>query len=126
MARRGGAGGSLERYALQLEDQSGNPVNFVSDTDKYALITGLVLHSAGKRQLADGDYRAALETLTSGDEAFNLCNSAHLKVRAVAPGLTRKQVELLVRKAAPGAPWGLAAWLGVWAHLQAVYPPGGS
>jgi hypothetical protein len=117
MARRGGAGASLDRYALQLEDQSGNPINFVSETDKYALVTGLVLHAAGKRQLADGDHRAALETLTSGEEAFQLCNSAHLKVRAHVRE---------VSGAAFGRWWcptGSVALLGVWSHPSALHSP---
>ena len=36
---------------LQLEDQNGNAVQFLSHEDKHALVTGLVLHASGQASL---------------------------------------------------------------------------
>ena len=70
----------LYSYNLALEDQNGKPISFVSPEDKYALITGLVLHAAGQAKLEAMQYGEALETLTMGEEAFQLCTPAHLNM----------------------------------------------
>ena len=43
-------------YMLQLEDQNGNAVQFLSPEDKHALVTGLVLHASGQACLEKVRY----------------------------------------------------------------------
>jgi hypothetical protein len=63
-----------------LEDQNGNAVQFLSQEDKYALVTGLVLHASGQASMEKANFHEALDTFTMGEEAFNLCHPSHLEV----------------------------------------------
>eukprot|EP00242_Pyramimonas_sp_CCMP2087_P013218 CAMPEP_0198218390 /NCGR_PEP_ID=MMETSP1445-20131203/68955_1 /TAXON_ID=36898 /ORGANISM="Pyramimonas sp., Strain CCMP2087" /LENGTH=208 /DNA_ID=CAMNT_0043895393 /DNA_START=8 /DNA_END=631 /DNA_ORIENTATION=+ len=79
MARRG-KGSTLDSYMPVLEDQNGNAVQFLSQEDKYALVTGLVLHASGQASMDKADFQEALDTFTMGEEAFKLCDPSHLSM----------------------------------------------
>ncbi|KAJ6759074.1 NEDD8 ULTIMATE BUSTER-1 BS4 PROTEIN [Salix koriyanagi] len=69
----------IEDFDIQLEDQSGNKVHF-SETDRLAIMTGLMLHTSGKRFIRKQMFTEALEALTMGEEAFSLCNPKSIEV----------------------------------------------
>ncbi|KAJ0090157.1 hypothetical protein Patl1_13955 [Pistacia atlantica] len=70
------ADGSLpvEDFNLELEDQNGQKIQFGSETDRRAMMMGLMLHANAKSLIKREMYRDALEVLTMGEEAFSLCN----------------------------------------------------
>lgn len=70
------ADGSLpvEDFNLELEDQNGEKVRFGSETDRRAMMMGLMLHANGKSLIKRQMYKDALEVLTMGEEAFSLCD----------------------------------------------------
>ncbi|XP_044464617.1 NEDD8 ultimate buster 1 [Mangifera indica] len=70
------ADGSLpvEDFDLELEDQYGQKIQFGSETDRRAMMMGLMLHANAKSLIKREMYRDALEVLTMGEEAFSLCN----------------------------------------------------
>ncbi|KAB5514587.1 hypothetical protein DKX38_028493 [Salix brachista] len=69
----------MEDFDIQLEDQSGNKVHF-SETDRLAIMTGLMLHTSGKRFIRKQMFTEALEVLTMGEEAFSLCNPKSIEL----------------------------------------------
>ncbi|KAB5514605.1 hypothetical protein DKX38_028511 [Salix brachista] len=69
----------MEDFDIQLEDQSGNKVHF-SETDRLAIMTGLMLHTSGKRFIRKQMFTEALEALTMGEEAFSLCNPKSIEL----------------------------------------------
>ncbi|KAG5226039.1 NEDD8 ultimate buster [Salix suchowensis] len=69
----------IEDFDIQLEDQSGNKVHF-SETDRLAIMTGLMLHTSGKRFIRKQMFTEALEALTMGEEAFSLCNPKSIEL----------------------------------------------
>ncbi|KGN60729.1 NEDD8 ultimate buster 1 [Cucumis sativus] len=64
----------VEDFNMELEDQSGQKVNFGSETDQKAIMMGLMLHANAKQLIRKGNYKDALEVLVMGEEAFTLCN----------------------------------------------------
>lgn len=70
------ADGSLpvEDYNIELEDQRGQKVNMGTETDRRAIMMGLMLHSKGKQLMRTEQYKDALEVLLMGEEAFSLCD----------------------------------------------------
>ncbi|KAA0063510.1 NEDD8 ultimate buster 1 [Cucumis melo var. makuwa] len=64
----------VEDFNIELEDQSGQKVNFGSETDQKAIMMGLMLHANAKQLIRKGNYKDALEVLVMGEEAFTLCN----------------------------------------------------
>lgn len=70
------ADGSLpvEDFNLELEDQNGEKVRFGSETDRRAMMMGLMLHANAKSLIKRHMYKDALEVLTMGEEAFSLCD----------------------------------------------------
>lgn len=70
------ADGSLpvEDFNLELEDQNGEKVRFGSETDRRAMMMGLMLHANAKSLIKRQMYKDALEVLTMGEEAFSLCD----------------------------------------------------
>ncbi|KAJ6992517.1 NEDD8 ultimate buster 1-like isoform X1 [Populus alba x Populus x berolinensis] len=69
----------IEDFDIELEDQSGKKVHF-SETDRQAIMTGLMLHTSGKRFLRKQMFSDALEVLTMGEEAFSLCNPKSIEL----------------------------------------------
>ncbi|KAJ6673303.1 NEDD8 ULTIMATE BUSTER-1 BS4 PROTEIN [Salix viminalis] len=69
----------IEDFDIQLEDQSGNKVHF-SETDRLAIMTGLMLYTSGKRLIRKQMFTEALEALTMGEEAFSLCNPKSIEL----------------------------------------------
>ncbi|KAG5226015.1 NEDD8 ultimate buster [Salix suchowensis] len=69
----------MEDFDIQLEDQSGKKVHF-SETDRLAIMTGLMLHTSGKRFIRKQMFTEALEVLTMGEEAFSLCNPKSIEL----------------------------------------------
>ncbi|CAK7338565.1 unnamed protein product [Dovyalis caffra] len=69
----------IEDFDIELEDQSGNKVHF-SETDRQAIMMGLMLHTSGKRFIRKQMFSDALEVLTMGEEAFSLCNPKSIEL----------------------------------------------
>uniref|UniRef100_A0A3N7G865 UBA domain-containing protein n=1 Tax=Populus trichocarpa TaxID=3694 RepID=A0A3N7G865_POPTR len=69
----------IEDFDIELEDQSGKKVHF-SETDRLAIMTGLMLHTSGKRFIRKQMFTDALEVLTMGEEAFSLCNPKSIEL----------------------------------------------
>ncbi|GAV82076.1 UBA domain-containing protein [Cephalotus follicularis] len=69
--------GSLpfEDFNVELENQNGDTVRAIgSETDKRALMMGLILHENAKLLIKRKMFGDALEVLTMGEEAFSLCD----------------------------------------------------
>ncbi|KAK0572139.1 hypothetical protein LWI29_026718 [Acer saccharum] len=64
----------LEDFNIELEDQNGETIRFGSETDRRAMMMGLMLHANAKKLIRRQLYKDALEVLTMGEEAFSLCN----------------------------------------------------
>ncbi|KDP30205.1 hypothetical protein JCGZ_16987 [Jatropha curcas] len=75
------ADGSLpiEDFNLELEDQSGQKLHF-SETDRQAIMMGLMLHANGKGLIKRQKFKDALEVLTMGEESFSLCNPKSIEL----------------------------------------------
>ncbi|KAF9679726.1 hypothetical protein SADUNF_Sadunf06G0044400 [Salix dunnii] len=69
----------VEDFDIELEDQSGKKVHF-SETDRQAIMTGLMLHTSGKQFIRKQMFSDALEVLTMGEEAFSLCNPKSIEL----------------------------------------------
>ncbi|KAI0511061.1 hypothetical protein KFK09_011679 [Dendrobium nobile] len=71
------AGGSLpvEDFNLELENQSGQKVNFGSENDQRAVMMGLMLHENAKSLIKKQKFKDALDVLSIAEEAFSLCDS---------------------------------------------------
>ncbi|KAJ6331939.1 hypothetical protein OIU76_010339 [Salix suchowensis] len=69
----------IEDFDIELEDQSGKKVHF-SETDRQAIMTGLMLHTSGKQFIRKQMFSDALEVLTMGEEAFSLCNPKSIEL----------------------------------------------
>ncbi|KAL0903388.1 hypothetical protein M5K25_027764 [Dendrobium thyrsiflorum] len=71
------AGGSLpvEDFNLELENQSGEKVNFGSENDQRAVMMGLMLHENAKSLIKKQKFKDALDVLSFAEEAFSLCDS---------------------------------------------------
>eukprot|EP00258_Populus_trichocarpa_P029581 XP_024445600.1 NEDD8 ultimate buster 1 isoform X2 [Populus trichocarpa] len=61
----------IEDFDIELEDQSGKKVHF-SETDRLAIMTGLMLHTSGKRFIRKQMFTDALEVLTMGELVDNI------------------------------------------------------
>ncbi|XP_065850847.1 uncharacterized protein [Euphorbia lathyris] len=80
LSKRHGDGSlPVEDFNLELEDQSGKRLDF-SETDKQAIMMGLMLHSNGKGLIRRKMFKDALEVLTMGEEAFALCNPGSIEL----------------------------------------------
>ncbi|KAL5786326.1 hypothetical protein ACOSQ2_008718 [Xanthoceras sorbifolium] len=64
----------VEDFDIELEDQNGEKIIFGSETDRRAMMMGLMLHANAKKLIRRQLYKDALEVLTMGEEAFSLCN----------------------------------------------------
>ncbi|KAL5783390.1 hypothetical protein ACOSP7_008419 [Xanthoceras sorbifolium] len=64
----------LEDFDIELEDQNGEKIRFGSETDRRAMMMGLMLHANAKKLIRRQLYKDALEVLTMGEDAFSLCN----------------------------------------------------
>ncbi|EEF30062.1 NEDD8 ultimate buster 1 [Ricinus communis] len=80
LSRRHGDGSlPLDDFNIELEDQSGQKVHF-SETDRQAIMMGLMLHANGKGLIRRQMFKDALEVLTMGEEAFSLCNPKSIEL----------------------------------------------
>ncbi|KAH7435004.1 hypothetical protein KP509_06G044600 [Ceratopteris richardii] len=70
---------SDDHYDLQLENQSGEALKFTSESDRRALMLGLMLHAKGRDMLLQDNYSEALEVLSMSEEAFGYCDSKLLE-----------------------------------------------
>ncbi|KAI5072601.1 hypothetical protein GOP47_0012707 [Adiantum capillus-veneris] len=70
---------SDDHYDLQLENQSGETLKFSSESDKRALMLGLMLHAKGRDILLQDNYGEALQVLSMSEEAFELCDQKLLE-----------------------------------------------
>ncbi|WOK91620.1 hypothetical protein Cni_G00311 [Canna indica] len=70
------ADGSLpvEDYNIELEDQSGQKMMLGSESDKKALMMGLMLHTNARSFIRKQKFKEALDVLYMGEEAFTLCD----------------------------------------------------
>jgi FtsZ-binding cell division protein ZapB len=64
----------VDNFDIQLENQSGEKLQFSSDDDRKALVMGLMLHSKARSLLQQNLYDEALEVLAMAEEAFSLCD----------------------------------------------------
>ncbi|OAY85886.1 NEDD8 ultimate buster 1, partial [Ananas comosus] len=70
----------LEDYNIELEDQSGQKVMFVSESDKRAVMMGLMLHANAKSLINKQKYEDALDVLAMAEEAFSLCDARFIEM----------------------------------------------
>ncbi|XP_072977800.1 uncharacterized protein [Typha angustifolia] len=70
----------LEDYNIELEDQSGQAVSFGSESDKRAVMMGLMLHTNSKSLMNKQNYKDALDVLTMAEEAFSLCDPKFIEM----------------------------------------------
>ncbi|CAI0629510.1 unnamed protein product [Linum tenue] len=63
----------LEDFNMEIEDQLGNKLH-LPESDRQALMMGLMLHTNGKGLIRKGKFRDALEVLNMAEESFSLCN----------------------------------------------------
>ncbi|XP_024370673.1 uncharacterized protein [Physcomitrium patens] len=68
-----------DEFDLQLENQSGEKLTFNSETDRRALVMGLMLHAKARSMLEQGNYQEALEVLGMSEESFSLCDRKFLE-----------------------------------------------
>ncbi|KAJ4813765.1 NEDD8 ultimate buster 1 [Rhynchospora pubera] len=81
MAKRHSDGSfPLNDYNIELEDQNGKKVMFGSESDRRALMMGLMLHANAKGLLKKENYKDALDVLTMAEEAFSLCDEKFLQL----------------------------------------------
>ncbi|KAK8919153.1 hypothetical protein KSP39_PZI021132 [Platanthera zijinensis] len=64
----------VEDFNLELENQSGQKVNFGSENDQRAVMVGLMLHENGKSLIKKQMFKDALDVLAMAEEAFSLCD----------------------------------------------------
>ncbi|XP_020589026.1 NEDD8 ultimate buster 1 isoform X2 [Phalaenopsis equestris] len=64
----------VEDFNLQLENQSGQKVNFGSENDQRAVMMGLMLHEKAKSLIKKQKFKDALDVLSIAEEAFSLCD----------------------------------------------------
>lgn len=76
------ADGSLpiEDFDIEIENQGGEKVQLESETDRQAIMMGLMFHANGKKLIKKQMYEDALEVLSMGEEAFSLCNNKVLEL----------------------------------------------
>lgn len=80
MAKRSHDGGyPSDDFDLLLENQSGEKLIFKSDTDRRALVMGLMMHAKARSMLEQGSYLEALEVLAMAEESFSLCDRKFLE-----------------------------------------------
>lgn len=70
---------SEDDFDFQLENQSGVQLKFDSDSDRRALMMGLMLHAKARDLIQHNNYVEAVEVLNMAEEAFALCNSKILE-----------------------------------------------
>ncbi|KAG0498565.1 hypothetical protein HPP92_003256 [Vanilla planifolia] len=70
----------LEDFNLELEDQSGQKVNFGSENNQRAVMMGLMLHETAKGLIRKQKYNDALDVLSMAEEAFSLCDSKTIEM----------------------------------------------
>ncbi|KAJ3704688.1 hypothetical protein LUZ61_008393 [Rhynchospora tenuis] len=81
MAKRHSDGSfPMNDYNIELEDQNGKKVMFGSESDRRALMMGLMLHANAKGLLKKENYKDALDVLTMAEEAFSLCDQKFLQL----------------------------------------------
>ncbi|CAL9056662.1 unnamed protein product [Musa banksii] len=64
----------LEDYNIELEDQNGQKLMLGSESDKKALMMGLMLHTNARSLVRKQKFKEALDVLYMGEEAFSLCD----------------------------------------------------
>lgn len=64
----------VDDFNIELENQSGQKMKVVSETDQRALVMGLMLHAKGRHLIKKGQYKDALDILGIGEEAFSVCD----------------------------------------------------
>lgn len=80
MAKRSNEGDfPQDDFDLQLENQSGEKLLFKSDTDRRALVMGLMMHAKARSILELGNFLEALEVLGMAEESFSLCDRKFLE-----------------------------------------------
>ncbi|KAG0590476.1 hypothetical protein M758_1G109800 [Ceratodon purpureus] len=80
MAKRSNEGAfPSDDFDLQLENQSGEKLMFNSDTDRRALVMGLMMHAKARSMIELGNYLEALEVLGMAEESFSLCDRKFLE-----------------------------------------------
>ncbi|KAH7574327.1 hypothetical protein JRO89_XS03G0283000 [Xanthoceras sorbifolium] len=60
----------LEDFDIELEDQNGEKIRFGSETDRRAMMMGLMLHANAKKLIRRQLYKDALEVLTMGENLY--------------------------------------------------------
>ncbi|GLJ36803.1 hypothetical protein SUGI_0742380 [Cryptomeria japonica] len=70
----------VDQFSIELENQHGEKMSAVSETDQRAVMMGLMLHAKGRHFIEKGQYKEALEILSMGEEAFTLCNQKVLEM----------------------------------------------
>ncbi|CAN6449935.1 unnamed protein product [Victoria cruziana] len=63
-----------EDFTFEVESLSGQKVELGTDSDRRAIMMGLMLHSNGKHLIKQAKYKEALDVLAMGEEAFSLCD----------------------------------------------------
>eukprot|EP01018_Ginkgo_biloba_P022885 Gb_03805 [translate_table: standard] len=71
---------SLDDFNIELENQSGEKMKVGSETDRRAVVMGLMLHAKGRHLIRKGQYKEALDILGMGEEAFSLCDRKILEM----------------------------------------------
>lgn len=70
----------VDQFSIELENQHGEKMSSVSETDQRAVMMGLMLHAKGRHLIEKSQYKEALEILSMGEEAFTLCNQKVLEM----------------------------------------------
>ncbi|KAJ3677256.1 hypothetical protein LUZ60_002980 [Juncus effusus] len=70
----------LDDYNIELEDQNGEKIKFGSESDRRALMMGLMLHANAKCLIKRESYKDALDVLTMAEEAFSLCDQKFVEL----------------------------------------------
>ncbi|KAF3782793.1 NEDD8 ultimate buster 1 [Nymphaea thermarum] len=63
-----------EDFAFEVESLSGQRVDMGTDSDRRAIMMGLMLHSNGKNLIKQAKYKEAVDVLAIGEEAFSVCD----------------------------------------------------
>ncbi|XP_024525096.1 uncharacterized protein LOC9641726 [Selaginella moellendorffii] len=70
---------SMGDYDLSLFNQNGEALHFKSDSDRRALVMGLILHAKARKLIEASQYREALEVLAFAEESFLLCDRSMIE-----------------------------------------------
>ncbi|KAK0572035.1 hypothetical protein LWI29_025199 [Acer saccharum] len=88
----------LEDFNIELEDQNRETIRFGTETDRRAMMMGLMLHANAKKLIRRQLYKDALEVLTMGEVIEFVqfkerlqCSNQYLMARVESPILQLKQ-----------------------------------